>query len=380
MGRLWEDGFDHYGLDESNMLDGSYAQIGSGNSLSTAHPATGTHGMLIAGSPNLENTGSLRKVLPTQKTKLGVTGRLYFPTLPTQNQNAVIADFYSDVPTNPHLTCIVDSNGAVRFLRARDYTSINGENGILIAQTDPVVTAGAQTHFEIQVFQDATAGWVRVAINGDHEYQATGLNISAKFSGHGNIASIGQSGGAMSGGLGTGNYYLDDYIIYDFTGDPAVDTDFCPTVDAGTGVATNYIGELQVWPLFPNGDTAEADWAKSTGTSGYPLIGETTPDDSTYIYSTAAGDLSEFDLEDLPENITYIQGLSFHQRLSKSDAGSARTQVGMKSVAATSDADDRPVTVEPTYWRDMVNVDPDSSARWTRPSLNAAWLRLTRSV
>jgi hypothetical protein len=173
---------------------------------------------------------------------------------------------------------------------------------------------------------------------------------------------------------------MDDYIIYDFTGDPAVDTDFCPQYDAGTGVATGYIGELQVWPLFPNGDTSEADWAKSTGTSGYALIDETDPNDANYIYSVAADDLSEFDLEDLPEDITYIRGLGIHQRLSKSDAGAAMTKVGMKSVSATSDADERPITVEPTYWRDTIDVDPNSSARWTRDSLNAAWLRLIRSV
>jgi hypothetical protein len=172
---------------------------------------------------------------------------------------------------------------------------------------------------------------------------------------------------------------MDDYILYDFTGDSDVDTDFCPATDAG-GKATNYIGELQVWPLFPNGDTSEADWQKSSGTDGYPLIGETTPDDTGYIYSTAVGDLSEFDLEDLPVEITYIRGLGIHQRLSKSDAGAAFTKVGMKSVAATSDADERPLTVEETYWRDAIDVDPNSSARWTRESLNAAWLRLTRSV
>jgi hypothetical protein len=132
--------------------------------------------------------------------------------------------------------------------------------------------------------------------------------------------------------------------------------------------------------LFPNGDTAEADWAKSTGTTGYTLIDEHNPDDTDYIYSTAVGDLSEFDLEDLPEEITYIRGLGIHQRLSKSDSGAAFTKAGMKSVAATTDAAERPITVAPTYWRDTVDVDPNSSARWTRASLNAAWLRLTRSV
>ena len=135
-----------------------------------------------------------------------------------------------------------------------------------------------------------------------------------------------------------------------------------------------------MWPLFPNGDTAEADFAKSTGTVGYAMIDEASPNDTDYIYSTAAGDLSEFDLEDLPPEITYIRGLGIHVRMSKSDAGAAMTKTGMKSVAATDDADERPLTVEDTYWRDPIDVDPNSGARWTRTSLNNGKLRLTRSA
>jgi hypothetical protein len=66
--------------------------------------------------------------------------------------------------------------------------------------------------------------------------------------------------------------------------------------------------------------------------------------------------------------------------MSKSDAGAAQLKLGMKSVAATSDASARPITTIPSYWVDQINVDPNSSSNWTRTSLNAAKLRLTRSV
>jgi hypothetical protein len=172
---------------------------------------------------------------------------------------------------------------------------------------------------------------------------------------------------------------MDDYIIYDFVGDPAVDTDFVPQMD-GDGKAIGYIGELQVWPLYADADTLQADFQKSAGIDGYPLISETTPNDSDYVYSTVENDLSEFAMDDLPPEITYIRGLSIHGRWSKADAGAAMIRQGMKSVASVYDAPERPITVEPTYWRDMVNIDPNSGVRWTRPSLNAAWMRLSRTV
>jgi hypothetical protein len=342
--------------------------------LSTAHAATGTHSFFTGTGPGLTTFNGLRKVLPAATDKLGVTMRVYFAALPSTSQAAGICHMTTSSPSVSQLSFIVGGNGEIEIRRGVGLTGTGGGANTLLATTDPLLVASAWNHIEMQAYIHDSEGWVRIAVNGVHRFEATGLDTQYNTT---KVNSISQC--LMSYTSPNGDFYMDDYIIYDFTGDSSVDTDFCPATDAG-GKATNYIGELQVWPLFPNGDTSEADWAKSTGTDGYALIDEHSPDDSDYIYSLTAGDLSEFDLEDLPVEITYIRGLGIHQRLSKSDAGAAFTKVGMKSVAATTDADERPVTVEPTYWRDTVDVDPNSSARWTRESLNAAWLRLTRSV
>lgn len=373
--RLWGDGFDHYGSDESNMLDGqAYAQADE-CVLSTAQAATGTHSIQITGETGLFDFEGLRKVLPSAIDKMGAIARFYFPTQPTSNFSNNIFAFLSNDPDRAQLGVVWGANGQLLFYRGPRYNAVGGmDYGTLIAETDPLLTAAAWNHVEVQCYIHDTLGWVRVAINGIHRYQATGLDTKYDSS---NIASVGQThhfntSGAIS-------FYMDDYRLYDFVGNSAVDTDWCCTVD-GSGIATNYIGELQGMLQLADGDTAEADWGFSTGASGYPLIGKATPDDTTYIYSTAAPDLSEFTLTDLPEDITYIRGLDFHSRMSKSDAGTAMYKVGMKSVAATTDVDEIPMTVEPAYWYAQIDVDPNSGVRWTRPSFNAAWLRMTRSV
>jgi hypothetical protein len=386
--RLWEDGFDHYGTNSSgvttgtdNMLDGSYGNAdassssGSWNGPTTTQFVTGTRSYFFGTNGGLSNFLGLRKVLPTPITKLGMTARFYFSGLPGTTYSNCIAHFLTDDSAVSHLSFYVDTNGAIRIVRGHTIPADNASvlNGTLLGTTDPLLTSNAWNHVEIQVNIHDSTGWVRIAINGIHRYQATGLDTK---NGTSSVWSVGQN---RSFNNASGNFYMDDYILYDFTGDSAVDTDFCPTTDAN-GVATSYIGELQVWPLFPNGDTAEADWLKSTGTDGYALIDELTPNDADYIYSTTGADLSEFALEDLPEEITYIRGLGIHARMSKSDSGAAMIKLGMKSVAATDDADERPITTTETYWRDPIDVDPNSGARWTRTSLNAAWLRLTRSI
>lgn len=373
MALLWCDGFDHYGLDESNMLDGVYAAVDTDHcNLSTTQAATGTHSFRfhndVSGS---FDSPSLRKVLPSSTDKLGVFARFYFEQLPTDSLSNVIVEFLTTSAGRGHISCIVNSNGAIGFYRGTRYSAAETD-GTLIAQTDPILVASAWNHVEIQVYLHDTDGWIRVAVNGVHRYEGTGLDT--KFDST-ECSAVGHTKRLNPGHP----WYMDDYAIYDFTGDSAVDTDFCPATD-GSGKATNYIGELQVIYCPMNGDTAEDDWAPSTGSDSYAMIDEVDPNDADYVSSTAAGDLSEYDITDLPEDITYIRGVQLLGRMSKSDAGAAMIKFGMKSVAATDDADERPVTVAPTYWWDFMNVDPDSGARWTRASLNAAWFRLTRNV
>lgn len=378
MALLWCDGFDHYGTDEGNLLDGVYAQY-DGN-INTGIIATGTGAWQVDPVGGLTSYDGLRKVLPTQKDKLGAAARFYWPALPTANYQSGFFHFLStDSTARSQLSFSLGLNGEIHVIRnASLYGStdfLNG-GGVVIGTTDPLIVASAYNHIEVQAYIHDTLGWVRIAVNGVHKYLLSGVDTK----GSGTSAYVGSVSQSCQYLVSSNTiFYMDDYYIYDFTGTAATYTDWCPTVD-GSGIATNYMGEWQVMYLPPNGDTAQAAWAKSSGTQGFALIDETDPNDADYIQSAVAGDLSEFSFTDLPEDITVIRGVQVIGRLSKTDTGPAMTKFGMKSVAATSDAAERPITVEPTFWWDFLNVDPNTSSRWTRASLNAAWLRLTRSA
>jgi hypothetical protein len=383
---LFADGFDHYGsgsTGESNMLDGVYADVlgdGSGPS-TTVTPATGTYSYYFGQghTGNVNDCSGLRKVLPTAVDTLGIGMHLYFPQLPNGlaiTGNAMICGMFpSATLANSQISFFVGSTGNIVCHRGGDGdTSLMGTE---LFATDPLLVASAWNHIEIQASIHDTEGWVRIAVNGVHRYEATGLDTMNHASG--TVGQILMSRPYLGEHNTSCRWYMDNLYIYDFTGTAATYTDWCPTVDGG-GVATNYMGEWQCMYLPPNADTAEDDWAPSTGSDAYAVVDETTPDDADYISSSTAGDLTEMALTDLPEDITVVRGLMLVGRMSKSDAGPALTTFGMKSVAAIDDADERPITVEPTYWWDFINVDPNSSARWTRASLNAAWIRLTRTA
>lgn len=350
--RLFEDGFDHYGDSESNMLDGTYAQVSGGAALATSPtPPTGTHCIGISdGNASIGFLG-LRKVLPTSVTKIGVAARFYIPSFTAEHG---IFCFQTGDSSTSQIRCVVDANGRLLFRRG-SAADFNLTVGTLVAQTDPVLTTAAWSHVEIQLYIHSTAGWIRVAVNGVHVYEVTDINTQHTTGG---IVSVGQN---HIFGVQDNPFYMDDYYIYDFTGDPSKDTDFCPTTD-GSGLATNYIGDLQVMYLKPTADTAQDDWVPSTGSDSYAMVDEVDPNDADYISSTAVDDLTEMEFEDLPEDITYVRGVSIVGRLSKSDAGAAHISYGTKSFSTSIDATSRPVTVEPTYWRDMANIDPNTGA------------------
>lgn len=376
---LWCDGFDHYGTDETNLLDGVYANYDG--SLSTTQVATGTHAWYMDNVGGVGAFDGLRKVLPSAVTTLGAAARIYFPQLPTVNYEAGIFEFLpSDSTARSQITFSVGINGEIHVIKNALTYGNNFVDGsaVVIATTDPVIVAGAFNHVEVQAYIHDTLGWVRIAVNGVTRYSSSN-NLDTRGSATSStVASVAQSRPLLA--AVTSVWYMDDYYIYDFTGTAATYTDWCPTVD-GSGIATNFMGEWQCMYLPPNGDTAEADWVPSTGVDEYACIDEVDPNDADYVSSTTSGDLSEYAFTDLPEDITVIRGVQVIGRLSKSDTGPAMVKFGMKSVAATDDAAERPVTVEPTYWWDFVNEDPNNPGnRWTRASLNAGWIRLTRSA
>ena len=102
---LWEDGFDHYGTGTSSnatansrMLDGSYATVNHDgvvgqNYTQTTIVATGTHSFYFGRNGGLHVFEGLRNVLPTPITKLGMTARFYFPSLPGQTYSNYICHF-----------------------------------------------------------------------------------------------------------------------------------------------------------------------------------------------------------------------------------------------------------------------------------------------
>jgi hypothetical protein len=159
---------------------------------------------------------------------------------------------------------------------------------------------------------------------------------------------------------------MKDYVVWD-----------------GSGTSNNdFLGSVIVYELFTSADDAfPAGWS-STGADGYSVLDNNPPDDGVS-YITADDtppSAAEFSLTNLPADITSVKGLVTRVRAAKSDGGDGQLQVSLISGASTDAGSDRPITVAQTYWSDVSELDPATTVAWTPSGVNAAVLKIERTL
>jgi hypothetical protein len=149
----------------------------------------------------------------------------------------------------------------------------------------------------------------------------------------------------------------------------------------GSGSSNNsFLGPVAVYTLKVNGDVSSG-WTTSTGTTQYTLLDETTPDDTDYISAdTTLPAAAIFDMEDLGPDIVGVRGIQTMVRAKKSDGGDATLQVSLKSGASIDLGSTHNVTTSMKYWFDISEFDPATGSAWDPIAVNAAKLKVDRTV
>lgn len=362
---LWCDGFDHYGLAEANMLDGPYAEIHSKVTLETANPRAGTHHMRWTTGTSQNHQG-FRRVFGAALTTVGVGFAFYMPTVPSVNGRANLI-VLRDAANADQIGVTVQSTGAIAVYRGSDETSAT-----LLATSAVLATAGAYNHFEIKATIDNSAGAVEIRLNNVTIIDISGVDTQNTGNAETSQCRIlGKWSATVFGGVPS-PFDCDDLFAWDTAG----------------SYNNDFIGDHQVLTLWPDGDTAQTDWTRNTGSTDYEAIDEADPDDdTTYVEATAAAQISEYALDDLPSTVSAIAAVQLTGRMKKTDAGGSMVQQGLLSSDVGSPAApaeysgaDRNITTAYTYWPDISEEDPATGAPWTRTAFNAALYKIERTV
>jgi hypothetical protein len=297
----------------------------------------------------------IRKVLTAAQTTVGVAARYWLTSLPPSGV-PVIAEF-SDASLHTHMNVQVNASGILEVHRFD-----TGSDVLMGSSSTPVITANAWRHVEIKVFFDVAVGTVEIRVEGVTVLNLTGVRTTSNIAGY--TASVQNITMHQGSSLGLVGVYVKDLILWDGT----------------AGVNNNFMGSCQVLKLTANGDTS-LGWTPSSGTTGYNLINDTTPDDDTN-YISAPFPLpspSQFTLTDLPVNISTVRGVQLMHRSKKTDGGDGNIQTTAVSGANTTAGADRPITTAYTYMWDIFDKDP-SGTIWSRTLVNALQMKLNRTL
>jgi hypothetical protein len=338
------DNFSNYGDVESYMTDGLYAEL---------------IGINLVDDPDGVSTGKvirtdtvyrLRRVLSSAQTTVGVGFRIWDNALP------------GSAGESPAIICFNDTDNAVQVMIRLNtdgtLSAYRGAESTLLGTTaTPVITTGSWTHIEVAVTFSQTVGTVEIRINGVPKLELENQDTCQTANVHCAQVRFGEDSFVSP-------VHMKDLFIWN-----------------GSGSFNNdFLGDVQVVSLRPDSDSS-FNWTASTGSTGYNLIDESTPDDTDYISADSTPPAaSVFGLSDLNEDVTSVRGLITFTRALKTDGGDAPVQVSLVSNGDEDAGEDRPITVAATFWTDVSETDPDTAAPWTRTGVNAATLKVDRTV
>lgn len=345
------DSFDHYGGDVSfitnGLWSGTSAASGGSVSLSNSHARTGAYSLHLHRSNFSEGLVEARFAIGAQSFTCGLGLGVYMPALPTSATTAGVQ--FRDVSNNPLLTLLFQADGSICAKKG-------GKNGTVIDVSDSILTAATFNHIECKATFDTVAGFVEIRVNGVTKLQIGSLDL-------GSLA-------AATCALCLFDFFLDDIFLDDvFAWDD-------------TGTYNNaFMGAQRILTIFPVADTGQADFTLVGSGTGFGAIDDNPPDDDTsYITSATVNNKSDFEIDTLPPEVVAIAGVFVPARARVDAAGIGNLKMSMVSAGDVLAGSDVPLTPSYSYYRNVFESDPDTSAPWTKAKLEAALLRVEKSL
>lgn len=354
MAIIWADSFDHYGTTPSggrtNMAAAGWVftfnAVGSSIDVSAAQARTGTYSLRIAHGANA--LSQARRIIGAEKTVIGQALGLFLNALPVANNEHGLE--IRNAANENIVRLAIEADGSIGV-----YT---GTGHVLVGSSDPVLSATTWNHLEYKVVVDDVVGSVELKVLGITVLELTDLDLGVD-------AASQFVYGSLELGAEHLTYYFDDLVPWDDTG--ANNNDF--------------IGQQRVHTGFAVVDTAEADWVPVGDAEGFDCINDVPPDgDTTYLSASTVSDISEFGLDDLPPETNAIVGVYVPTMGKLEEAGLGNVQTSLVSGGVASSGPSQPFTTAYAYYGVVHELDPNTGEPWTKSAVEAALLRLEKTV
>lgn len=347
MALLFLDGFDHYGpvgMNGNALRQGVYAEtnLGPSSGVIPTNPRTGTYALRFHAGAN--DAGVRRVLVDGAEATVGAGFAFYLNQLPTDNRSLGLLQWRNG-SNQIKASVWITSTGTVVVVNG-------GRSGAAVAESEPVVYAGAYQHFEAV---NGPAG-IEVRINGVTVVNAPPVSAVA-----GDTAQIklGANSYPLTGASGV-YIDVDDFFIW-----------------SGAGLINNdFVGDVKIYTRTPTSDGPEQGWTPAAGEDGYANIDNIPPQDATeYVSAPALGSPPEpirstFGIGDFPEEIVAVRGVALFTRMWKTDAGNAKVNTGVQVDAAEETGKEWPLSMAPVWYQDVYEVNPATATVWSLGAIN----------
>ena len=334
----WADGFDNYGT-VANMLNGAWSSANNADVSVQIRPGGATGPSCL----RLNQVSNCRRYLGGDFDRVVFGFRVRLAALPDNGDHTFALFSVLDAVGAALFTVTILPSGRIRLLPARN-------RALPIATSTRAMAGGTWNHIEV-VFDNGTSN-ATILLNG-REVINTAIVPGGKFS------------DVFFGIWDTGTTKVFVETFYD-------------DMIASAGPTAALLGMCGVFYLRPIIDGIPQDWDYTSGTVGYALINEYTPDnDTNYIFAEGVDDVAAFGTEALPSNVTSVVAVIPIARVRKSDTGPCDVALGVRSDTDILEGDDFPLTTSYGYHWAVFETDPNTGDVWNPSALPDILVRRT---
>jgi hypothetical protein len=278
-------------------------------------------------------------------------------------------------------------------MRMQDFADLNTGSGAWLLFGDSV--AGAvqfsvflnQANYAVQIYRgDGRSGGTLLGLSDNNVWiggTSIFIEVGAKVDNSSGYVTVKMNGVVLKSVTSvdtqsTANAWFD---VVDFQPSPLdlfriaqIDLDDIRYNDTATGpggfAADGFLGDARVATSFVTGNNA-VQWSPLSG-SNNQMVDEVAMDsDTTYNYSSNAGDEDTFAFQPITNTIGIIYGVQLTFAARKDDAGSRVVKPVLICGGTTDYGADHSLPDTYAYFSDVWILNPDTAANWTRTEFNA---------
>lgn len=352
MALLWIDGFDHYGTTSTDFKTsslGAYDFYGNSNLRNETMPVLGTQGFQkISGNPT-SSRGLAEKLMSISSgTTIGIGCHVY-PSSYVTNASGV---FGLATVAGAHIVRITIEGGG-RTLQVRTGSG----NGSVVLDTEAPIQLNVLYHLEAKIYVHSTDGSVELRLNGITVGTVTNINTEGDGVGRLTLLPFG------TGTTSTDFLAIDNLFVWDDTG----------------SYNNDWLGERNIYTLMPSADTAEDDWALSSGSDGYALINTVPSNSANYISAASSGAVSSFEFDDLISTDITVVGVQTVFKGLKTGTAVSEVECGIEVAGQkTSGPALAMIQDQETLFSSVYDISPDTGVPFTPDEINNALVFVER--